>query len=121
MPATTQELVERYAINPELVPFIEDGTLVLASEDPAKHTVQFDIPGYAVHDRRRDHDMHYTLSWIHPDQNKEQCWYYDKEPGDLPHFFVLIESDSGSECEDAELNTLDDLVAYLMEAREAKD
>lgn len=114
---TTQELVERYAIDPELVPFIEDGTLVLAVEEPEKHTVQFDIPAYAVTDRRHDHDTHYTLVWIHPEHNAEHCWYYDETPGDLPNFFVEKESDNGNESEDADLDTIDDLVAYLEDAR----
>jgi hypothetical protein len=60
----------------------------------------------------------YSLVWIHPDFNREFCWYYDETPGDLPNFYLTRGfSDLGEESIDVE--SIDDLIYWLEERASA--
>ena len=91
--------------------FREDGTLHVLSEDEPKRTVQFHIPA------KRHTDLEgrittYTLTWIHPDFNEQFCHYYAERPGDSPNFYVTEDTTELGQ-NDIDLETVDDLLAWL--------
>ena len=62
----------------------------------------------------------YNLVWIDPARNAEFCHYYDEKPGDLPNFYVRIDTDHSRDNLVEDLETIDDLVDWLEEKQEAK-
>jgi hypothetical protein len=96
---------------------VEAGFLEVVSEDDDTKTVELDIPSLGTV-TASDSFTSYTLIWIHPDHNAEFCHYYDREPGDLPNFFVQIHSPDRPDEQVDDLNTVDDLVDWLEGMRE---
>jgi len=112
-------LSESYKLPPELLPFVENGFLELLSEKKEKQTVEFFIPSRRGTDEKGRINSVYSLTWIHPDHNAEFCHFYENTPGDLPNFFVTRATpDHGDEIL-PDLDTLDDLIAWLTELQEA--
>jgi hypothetical protein len=108
------DLATTYAIPPELMEFVNDGFLEVLAEAEAEKTIEFHIPSLLYEDHR-GRGTSYSLTWTHPDFNAQFCRYYHERPGDLPNFELTIDTDDvGSEDED--LETVDDLVAWLDEA-----
>lgn len=104
-------LAHDYKLPPELLSHINSGLLTIVAENWDEKTVEFHVP------RFRSTDLHdritcYIIIWIHPDHNAEFCHYFHEKPGDLPNFYVTREMmDTGEE--QLEINTVDDLVAWL--------
>jgi hypothetical protein len=111
------DLAAKYDIPAEVMQYVDDGTLVVSKVDEAHATVEFDVPGLTETSRKGDQYKHHTLVWIRPDGNAEECHYYLETPGDLPNFYVRIDTENGDDLVD-DLDTLDDLLAWLDEARE---
>ena len=62
-------------------------------------------------------DTTFTLIWIHPDFNDQFCHYYTEKPGDLVNFYLFEDTtDVGDDWLD--VDTLDDLLAWLGERQE---
>jgi hypothetical protein len=112
-------LAEKYQIPEEVMAFVRDGFMVVASEDPARATVEFDMPslGFAGSEGRY---TFYILVWIRPDRNAEFCHYHDEKPGDLPNFYVRIDTEHSREEQVEDLATVDDLVAWMGDRRQEK-
>jgi hypothetical protein len=103
---------ERYAIPSGIDRLVDRGFLELSMEQPDEMTVYFHIPSMQSTDRR-GRITAYCLTWIHPDHNAEFCHYFDETPGDSPNFFLEVSNSEGlSEVID-ELETADDLEAWL--------
>jgi hypothetical protein len=113
------ELAEKYMIPPEVAAFVANGFLQVVSEDAERATVEFDIPslGYAESDGRY---ALYCLVWINPERNAEFCHSYLETPGDLPNFYVRIDTDHSRDDQVDDLESVDDLVDWLEEKQEAK-
>jgi len=77
-------------------------------------TVEFHIPSRVSVDRRRRITA-YRIVWVHPAHNAEFCDYYQETPGDLPNFYVEIENSEGPSEMIVDLETVDDLEAWLEE------
>jgi hypothetical protein len=75
-------------------------------------TVEFHIPSRVSIDRRRRITA-YRIVWIHPEHNADFCHYYQDTPGDLPNFYVEVENSEGPSEMIDELETVDDLSAWL--------
>jgi hypothetical protein len=112
----TMALTDEYKLPQELSAFIDDGFLVPLTPTPEEKTIAFDIPSMGYKDER-DNDYSFTLIWIHPDFNKDFCHLYHEVPGDLPNFYVLKESRNTPE-EHIDLDSLDDLLAWLEDRKE---
>ena len=113
------DLAEKYKLPVDIVKFVENGFIEMASDDEARRTVRFDIPSLGIV-TDSDEFTFYTLIWIHPDYNAEFCDYYIEKPGDLPNFYVEIHSPNAANRQVEDLNEVDDLVDWLEEAHEAK-
>ena len=113
------DLAPNARIPAEVMKFVDDGFLVFLAEDEAEKTVEFHIPAKRTTDKE-GRITSYSLIWIHPNFNAEYCRYYDKEPGDLPNFYIEEDTtDVGSDQIDG-IDTLDGLVAWLEEMRETE-
>jgi hypothetical protein len=75
-------------------------------------TVEFHIPSRVTVDHRRRITA-YRIVWIHPAHNAEFCHYYLDTPGDLPNFYVNVENSEGPAVGIDDLETVDDLEAWL--------
>jgi hypothetical protein len=111
------DLATNYGIPAELMAFVADGFLEVLSENEAEKTIEFHLPSK----RRTDVEGRittYSLTWIHPDFNDRFCHYYFEHPGDSPNFYVTEDTtDVGDE--QLDLETVDDLVAWLESFRSA--
>lgn len=108
------DLAAKYKIPAEIMAFVNDGFLVVLSEDESTKTVEFHIPTQARIDRKGRFES-YSVFWIHPDFNAQFCRYYDNTPGDMPNFDAVVEiTDVGSEPVEG-LDTVDDLEYWLSE------
>jgi hypothetical protein len=114
----TMALTDEYKVPHELSTFIDDGFLVPLTPTPEEKTIAFDIPSMGYQDEQ-DNDYSFTLVWIHPDFNKEFCHLYNEMPGDLPNFYVKKESRNTPE-EYIDLDSLDDLIAWLEDKKERR-
>ncbi len=114
---TTVDLADKYKIPDEVMAFVRDGFLEVSSEDEAKATVEFLIPSLGS-TSASDKYVLYVLVWIRPDKNAEFCHYYDEKPGDLPNFYIRIDTDHSREQQVDDLDTVDDLVAWLGDRQE---
>ena len=114
------DIAEKYNIPAEIMEFVEAGLLQMAEENDEKATIEFDIPslGYAELDGRY---KFYRLIWINPEQNAEFCHFYTETPGDLPHFYVGIETDHSRDEQVEGLESLDNLIDWLKEKQKAKN
>ena len=104
-------LQDRYSIPPGVAEFIENGFLEVVSEDPDRKTVEFHIPALRRVDEAGEIRT-FCLVWIHPDFNAQFCHYYEMVPGDAANFYVT-EGDTNVEAEDLDLNSVDQLTAWL--------
>ncbi len=112
------DLADKYKIPPEVMAFVNDGFLVLLAEVEAEKTIEFHIPSK----RQTDDEgriTSYSVIWIHPDFNAEFCHYYDEKPGDLPNFYVRIDTDCSRGEQVDDLETVEDLVDWLSESKKA--
>jgi hypothetical protein len=107
-------LGQRYAVPAEIDQFIDQGFLEVLAERPDKMTVEFHIPSRVTVDHRKRITA-YRIVWIHPAHNAEFCHYYLETPGDLPNFYVKVESSDGPAEEIDDLETADDLAYWLEE------
>jgi hypothetical protein len=112
-------IAHKYQIPAEVMSFVQDGLLVVAEENPDRATVEFRIPSLGNADSSDKYTL-YNLVWIHPDFNAEFCHYFDKTPGDLPNFYVRIDTEHSREEQVEGLATVDDLVDWLNEMLTAK-
>ena len=112
-------MAEKYKIPPEIIAFVDDGFLKIAEEIPDRATVEFHIPSMGNADSSDTYTL-YNLVWIRPDRNAEFCHYYDEKPGDLPNFFVRINTDHSRDQQVEDLETVDDLVDWLSEMKNEK-
>jgi hypothetical protein len=103
-----------YAIPDELASFIDAGFLVPLSEKPEEKTVAFGIPSLRYEDENGAEHV-FTLTWIHPDFNKDFCHFYEETPGDLANFFIEKETRNGPSEQVEDLESMDDLIAWLQE------
>ena len=118
--SATSDLIEKYQIPSELVPFIDDGFLVVVIHDWAEKYVEFCLPSKTIIDTNR-RVTSYSVYWIHPDFNEECCHYFEREPGDLPHFYAIKDTtDLGSDPIDG-IETVDDLADWLQSMRFAAE
>ena len=115
----TSNIAAKYAIPDEIMEFVRSGFLEVAEEAPDRATVEFRIPSLGSADSSDRYTL-YNLVWIRPDRNAEFCHYYDEKPGDLPNFFVRIDTDHSRDEQVEGLETVDDLVDWLSETQEAK-
>lgn len=100
----------------ELRQFVDDGFLIVVLKKPEEKTVTFAIPSLSYRDENGI-ETDFTLDWIHPDFNAQFCHYYHEKPGDLANFYLKKESrDLGDD--DIDIESLDDLIAWLDEKRE---
>ncbi len=106
------DLADKYNIPDKIVAFVRSGFLEVAEESPDRATVEFRIPSLGSADSS-DKYVLYNLVWIHPDRNAEFCHYYDQKPGDLPNFFVRIDTDHSRDEQVEDLETVEDLVGWL--------
>ncbi len=114
--ATTMDLVDQYWIPNELVPFIDDGFLVVLTDDWDEKSVEFHLPSKAAIDTE-GRVTSYSVYWIHPDFNRECCHSFEREPGDLPHFHATkVTTDLGSDLIDG-IETAEYLAAWLQAMR----
>ena len=111
------DLAEKYKIPDEIMAFVRDGFLEVAEETPDRATVEFRIPSMGSTGSSDRYTL-YNLVWIHPDRNAEFCHYYDEKPGDLPNFFVRIDTEHSREDQVEDLESVDDLVDWLSEMHE---
>lgn len=113
------DIADKYKIPAEVMEFVRDGFLEVVAEDEAENTVEFHIPSKRWTDPAGNITS-YSVTWIHPDFNTEFCHYYDEKPGDLPNFYAMKDTtDIGDELVDG-LDTVDDLVGWLEELRDAE-
>lgn len=112
------QLTEAYKLPPELVTLVESGFLELLSEDAENKTVEFYIPSRRASDNHGRIASVFNLIWIHPDHNAEFCHYYDTTPGDLASFYVSRSTPDHGDRVVPDLNTLDDLIAWLEDLRD---
>ncbi len=105
------DLAVKYKIPADVMAFVHDGFLEVASEDEATKTVEFHIPSK----RQTDDEGRittYSVVWTHPDFNAEFGHYYDENSDDNPNFYAEIDTtDVGSDLVDVE--SVDDLVEWL--------
>jgi hypothetical protein len=108
---TLTTLDERFGIPAALQVFIDQGTLEILSADDATKTIEFHIPSLRSTDLQ-GRITTVSLTWIHPAHNAEHCHYYKAVPGDLPNFYVTVDTtDVGDESID--IASVDDLIAWL--------
>jgi hypothetical protein len=103
---------QRYALPPEIDRFVDQDFLEVLAERPDEMTVEFHIPAKLSIDRRRRITA-YSVVWIHPDHNADFCHFYQETPGDLPNFFVEVKTSDGPPEMIDDLETVDDLEAWL--------
>jgi len=113
------DLATTYDIPDEIMEFVRSGVLAVAEETPDRATVEFRITSLGSTDASDRYTL-YNLVWIRPDRNAEFCHYYDEKPGDLPNFFVRIDTDHSRDEQVEGLETVDDLADWLTETQEAK-
>ena len=112
------DIGQRYAVPAEIDQFVDQGFLEVLTERPDGTTVEFHIPSRVNVDRRRRITA-YRIVWIHAAHNAEACDYYLETPGDLPNFYVEVQNSEGpSEIID-DLETVEDLEAWLEEFQSA--
>lgn len=110
------QIGQRYAMPAEIDRYVDEGLLELSMEQPDKMTVDFHIPSSRSTDHRGRITV-YGIKWIHPDYDAEFCECYDDTPGDLPNFSVEICISDGPPKIIDELETVDDLEAWLEDFR----
>jgi hypothetical protein len=113
------DLAQIYGIPTEVMEFINHGFLEVAEETPDRATIEFRIPSLGSADSSDRYTL-YNLVWIHPERNAEFCDYYDEKPGDLPNFYVRINTDHSRDEQVEDLKTFDDLVAWMSDMRDEK-
>jgi hypothetical protein len=106
-----------YEIPPELDAFIDSGFLQLLSEKPGEKTLEFHIPSKVWSDDKGNVSA-YSIVWIHPAHNAQFCHLYQETPGDLPNFYVSREFDHAAPDSIDDLDSVDDLVDWLIELRD---
>ena len=116
---TMTDLATTYDIPDEIMEFVRSGFLEVAEETPDRATVEFRIPSLGSADSSDKYTL-YNLVWIRPDRNADFCHFYDEKPGDLPNFFVRIDTEHSRDEQVEGLETVDDLVDWLSEKQEAK-
>ena len=104
MNATT-DFAQKYKIPDGIMAFVRAGFLEVAVETPDRATVEFRIPSLGNADSSDEYAL-YNLVWIHPDRKAE---YYDENPGDLPNFYVRIDTEHSREDQVEDLDTIDDI------------
>jgi hypothetical protein len=114
------DLAAKYNIPDEIMAFVRGGFLEVAEETPDRATVEFRIPSLGSADSSDQYTL-YNLVWIHPVRNAEFCHYYDEKPGDLPNFFVRIDTEHSRDEQVEDLETVDDLVYWLSEMQGVKN
>ena len=117
MNATT-DLAQKYNIPDEVMEFVRDGFLEVSEETPDRATVEFRMPSLGNADSSDKYTL-YNLVWIHPQRNAEFCHFYDETPGDLPNFYVRIDTEHSRDEQVEDLETVDDLVDWLGEMQKA--
>lgn len=110
------QIASTYGIPEEVMDFVRKGLLEVIEEKVGEATVEFLIPSLSKTEGS-DHYTFYTLVWIHPDRNAEFCHYYLEKPGDLPNFYVRIDTDKGDDRVE-DLDALDDLIDWLSSQQE---
>ncbi len=113
------DLAGKYKIPAELMAFVNEGFLEVAEETPDRATVEFRIPSLGSTDSSDKYTL-YNLVWIDPARNAEFCHYYDEKPGDLPNFYVRIDTEHSRDEQVENLETVDDLVDWFSEMQAAK-
>lgn len=113
------DIAEKYKIPAEVMEFVNEGFLEVAGETEDRAAVEFRIPSLGSQDSSDKYTL-YNLVWIDPARNAEFCHYYDEKPGDLPNFFVRIDTDHSRDEQVEDLETVDDLVDWLSEMQEEK-
>jgi len=112
-------IAEKYKIPAEIMAFVNDGFLEVAEEAEDRATVEFRIPSLGSTNSSDRYTL-YNLVWIDPARNSEFCHYYDEKPGDLPNFYVRIDTEHSRDEQVEDLETVDDLVDWLSEMQEEK-
>ena len=113
------DLATTYDIPTEIMEFVRSGFLEAAEENPDRATVEFRIPSLGNADSSDKYAL-YNLVWIRPDRNAEFCHFYEEKPGDLPNFFVRIDTDHSRDEQVEGLETVEDLSDWLSEKQEEK-
>lgn len=118
MSSVISDFAERYRLPPELTRFIDEGFLAPLSDNWEEKSIEFHIPSKTVTDSH-GRTTSFSVVWIHPDFNREFCHYFDKQPGDLPNFYVI--KDTTDLCHEPidQINTFDDLVGWLESMKSA--
>ena len=111
------DLATTCGIPDELMAFVNDGFLAILDYDPANRYVEFHVPSLCSTDRR-GRITTFSVCWRHPDF-AGPLGMFDYRPGDgQPNFYVLEDTtDLGDELVDVE--TAEDLIAWLAELRES--
>lgn len=110
------DISQRYALPEEIDRFVDLGFLELSMEQPDEMTVQFHIPSRQSVDHR-GRVTAYSITWIHPDHNADFCHYFEETPGDMPNFLVEVRNSEGPLAMIDDLETVDDLEAWIDELR----
>lgn len=87
--------------------FVESGLLEVLSEDEAERTIEFHIPSKRVTDID-GRITTYSLTWIHPDYADEFGPYKPMAAN-----FIVCEDTTDVGDEELDLESLDELVAWL--------
>ena len=114
----TADLAQKYQIPAEVMAFVDNGFLEVAEDIPDRATVEFRIPSLGSADSSDRYTL-YNLVWIHPGRNAEFCHSYFERPGDMPNFYVRIDTEHSRDEQVENLETVDDLVDWLSEMQEA--
>ena len=75
---------------------------------------KFDIPSRIIGDRRGSTTTQ-RIVWIHQAHNAKHCHFYHEVPGDEPNFYVEVQNWDGPSGILDDLQTDDDLEAWLQE------
>jgi hypothetical protein len=103
-----------FGIPAKLIQFVHNGTIEVTSTEPDTKTVEFIVPSLSSTDRQGLPKL-FSLTWIHPAFNAQFCHYYDETPGDLANFYVVRETERMADEHLDDLESFDDLVAWLNE------
>jgi len=108
------DLAAKYGVPPEVMQFVDDGSLELLREDESKKTITFHMPSLRYTNEKR-RTTTFTLTWIHPGFNEQFCHYYNEQPGDAENFYIRCDTDDvGDELLDVG-ESLEDLEYWVAE------
>ena len=105
------DIAAKYRIPAELMAFVNDGFLEVAEENPAARRSSFACPCWGMRTPRGGTSSTTSSGFIR--RNAEFCDYCFKKPGDMPNFYVRIDTEHSRDRQVEGLETVDDLIDWL--------